>query len=147
MYHGTSKGKKAYAIVVGASFWSGVALCLRLFSSLVKLLRLTNGDKKPSMGFIYGELKQVREQVKTVFQNNEMSYRLIIVIIDSKAIGRPDRLHLAGYLLNPYYAYKDTSSFADPTLNDSLIQCVETFFPDDLDMQDQIMNEEGVSII
>lgn len=50
-------GLGAYAIVIGRSFWNGINLCLKVFSLIVKLLRLADGDQKASMGFLYGELQ------------------------------------------------------------------------------------------
>ncbi|CAH1420053.1 unnamed protein product [Lactuca virosa] len=49
-------GTGAYEIVIIRSFWNGVNLCLKVFSPLVKILRLADGDRKASMGFLYGEI-------------------------------------------------------------------------------------------
>jgi hypothetical protein len=51
-------------------------------------------------------------------------------------------LHLATYLLNPHYSYVDTSLFDDGTIIEGFISCVETFYHDDEDMQDQAVNKE-----
>ncbi|TQD97471.1 hypothetical protein C1H46_016932 [Malus baccata] len=48
----TTKGKTTYATVVNAHFWDGVSLCLKVFDPLFKILRIVDGDKKPSMGFL-----------------------------------------------------------------------------------------------
>ena len=58
----TVKGKSAYATIVSPSFWSGVTLCLKVFAPLVKVLRMVDADWKPSMGFIYGELKRAKKR-------------------------------------------------------------------------------------
>ncbi|KAL5834146.1 hypothetical protein ACOSQ4_013643 [Xanthoceras sorbifolium] len=52
------------------NFWNGVTLCLKVFAPLVKVLRLVDGDVKPSMGFLYGELKNAKEEIKVVLRNN-----------------------------------------------------------------------------
>ncbi|KAL5821787.1 hypothetical protein ACOSQ3_023669 [Xanthoceras sorbifolium] len=66
----TAKGKAAYSTVLNMNFWNGVTLCLKVFAPLVKVLRLVDGDVKPSMGFLYGELKNAKEEIKVVLRNN-----------------------------------------------------------------------------
>ena len=125
------------------SFWNGVTLCLKVFAPLVKVLRLVDGDRKPSMGFLYGELKQAKEEIKEAYKNVEANYRPILEIIDKKAEGRLDGpLHLAAYLLNPYYFFKDPSIQNDDLVMDAVFTCVEKFFPDDFTMQHQVINVE-----
>ncbi|XP_062014339.1 uncharacterized protein LOC133730841 [Rosa rugosa] len=60
----SAKGKVAYNTVLSASFWNGVTLCLKVFAPLFKVLRLVDGDKKPSMGFLYGELLNAKKTLK-----------------------------------------------------------------------------------
>ncbi|XP_073030706.1 uncharacterized protein [Primulina eburnea] len=58
----TNKGKLAYSTVMSMSYWNGVSLCLKIFAPLVRVLRLVDGDRKPSMGFYMGsffELKKI----------------------------------------------------------------------------------------
>lgn len=69
------------------AFWNVVNLCLKVISSLVKVLRLVDGDRKPSMGFLYGEIKQEKEDIKMAFNNVENNHRSIMDIIDTKAKG------------------------------------------------------------
>nr|XP_011470559.1 PREDICTED: uncharacterized protein LOC101302707 [Fragaria vesca subsp. vesca] len=102
----SAKGKAATSIYIALSpsFWNGVNLCLKVFAPLVKVLRLVDGDRKPSMGFVYGELQKAREEIKKTSKNQEAHYRPILDIVDGKAREQLDSLlHLAGYLLNPYY--------------------------------------------
>ncbi|XP_010485158.1 PREDICTED: uncharacterized protein LOC104763492 [Camelina sativa] len=51
-----SKGMKAFNTMMSVKFWNEVIMCLKVFGPLVKLLRLVDGDKKPTMGFLHGEL-------------------------------------------------------------------------------------------
>ncbi|KAL5733434.1 hypothetical protein ACOSQ2_033126 [Xanthoceras sorbifolium] len=66
----TAKGKAAYSTVLNMNLWNGITLCLKVFAPLVKVLRLVDGDVKPSMGFLYGELKNAKEKIKVVLRNN-----------------------------------------------------------------------------
>ncbi|XP_022849890.1 uncharacterized protein LOC111371981 [Olea europaea var. sylvestris] len=45
------------------SFLTLQNLCLRVFTSLVKVLRLIDGEEKPSMGFVYGELLKAKDDI------------------------------------------------------------------------------------
>jgi hypothetical protein len=110
-------------------------MCLSVFEPLVKLLRLVDGDVKPSMGFLYGELTKAKMEVKQCYGNMEAHYKDVMAIVDKKMKGRLDSpLHLAAYLLNPHYSYLDTSVFDDGTIIEGFISCVETFYHADEDM-------------
>jgi hypothetical protein len=129
--------------MLSLNFWNGVTLCLKVFAPLFKVLCLGDGDKKPSMGFLYGELLQAKEEIKETFKNQEANYRPILEIIDAKARDRLDSpLHLAGYLLNPYYFFKDQSIQYDPLVMEGIFICVEKFFPNDIDAQSMVTNVE-----
>ncbi|XP_062016188.1 uncharacterized protein LOC133732615 [Rosa rugosa] len=137
------KGKVAVNIALSASFWNGVSLCLKVFAPLVKVLHLVDGDRKPSMGFVYGELLRAKEEIKMAFKDQETHYRPILDIVDGKARGRLDSpLHLAGYLLNPYYTYANSSIENDNVVMDGFFTCVEVFFPDDIQTQSLVTNVE-----
>ncbi|CAH1443070.1 unnamed protein product [Lactuca virosa] len=47
----TVKGKAAYDTLVNATFWTGVALCLKVFAPLVKVLQMVDADQKPSIAW------------------------------------------------------------------------------------------------
>lgn len=139
----SAKGKVTSQTILSLTFWNGVSLCLKVFAPLVKVLRLADGDKKPAMGFIYGELQKARNDIKEAFKNVETNYRPILAIIDAKSEGRLDSpLHLAGYILNPYYYYKDASIQRDQVVMDGFLACVESFFIDDLQKQSHVTNVE-----
>ena len=46
-----------------------VKLCLSVFEPLVKVLHLVDGDVKPSMGFLYGELLKAKREIKESYGN------------------------------------------------------------------------------
>ena len=139
----TVKGREAYSTMVSLSFWNGVNLCLKVFGPLVKVLRLVDGDRKPSMAFLYGELLQTKLEIKEALNNVEQHYLPIFAIIDEKSKDRLDTpLHLTAYLLNPYYFYKDLSIFGDEVVSTGFTTFAEMYFPNNLDMQDIIVNIE-----
>ncbi|CAD6337167.1 unnamed protein product [Miscanthus lutarioriparius] len=139
----SKKGKDATATILSPTFWKDVKLCLSVFEPLVKVLRLVDGDVKPSMGFLYGELLKAKREIKEAYGNVETRYKEVIAIIDKKMKERLDSpLHLTAYLLNPYYSYANPSIFDEPTITEGFISCVETFYNDDEDKQDQTANHE-----
>jgi hypothetical protein len=139
----SKKGKDAIATMMNLSFWKDVKMCLSVFQPLVKLLRLVDGDVKPTMGFLFGELIKVESEIKQRYGNMEARYKDGMDIVDKKLKGRlGSPLHLAAYLLNPHYSYGDTSLFDDGIIIEGFITCVETFYHADEDMQDQVVNKE-----
>jgi hypothetical protein len=139
----SKKEKDATATMMNPSFWKDVKMSLSVFQPLVKLLRLVDGDVKPTMGFRFGELTKAKREIKQWYGNMDARYKDVMAIVDKKLKGRLDSpLHLAAYLLNPHYSYGDTSLFDDGTIIKGFITCVETFYHADEDMQDQVVNKE-----
>lgn len=97
------KGRSSYFTCLSPAFWNGISRAVKVMEPLVKVLRMVEGEKKPSMGFVYGELVEARRSIKAAANNLERYYKPIFEIIDEKVKGRLDSpLHLTAYLLNPY---------------------------------------------
>jgi len=76
--------------------------CLNCVWPLVKVLRLVDGDLKPTMGYVYEAMDRAKEQIQKNFDGKESSYKKIWEIIDEGwelQLHRP--LHACGYFLNP----------------------------------------------
>ena len=139
----SKKGKEATATILSPAFWKDVKLMLAVFEPLVKVLRLVDGDVKPSMGFLYGELLKAKREVKEAFGNVESRFKDCMAVIEKKMNGRLDSpLHLTAYLLNPHYSFTNPSIFDEPKMNEAFIACVEQFYYHDEDKQDQAANIE-----
>jgi len=111
----SKKGKNATTTILDSNFWKDVKLTLVVFEPLFKVLRLVDGDVKPSMGFVYGELLKAKRQIKEALGNVESRFKDIIAVVDKKMAGRLDSpLHLTAYLLNPHYSYADPQSLMLP---------------------------------
>ncbi|XP_022883721.1 uncharacterized protein LOC111400523 [Olea europaea var. sylvestris] len=137
----SKKGKEAFDIVVPNDFWILINLCLRVFTPLVKVLRLVDGEEKPSMGFVYGELLKAKDDIiKTL--KRESDYMPILNIIDLKGKDRIDSpLHTTAYLLNPFYFFKNPKIKDNQLITNNVILCVEKFFSD-AQMQHHVINVE-----
>jgi len=142
----TAKGVQATTTLVRPNFWNGVSLCLRVFEPLVKVLRMVDGDIKPSMAFLYGEILKAKKEIIVAVGNVDRSgtlYHSIIAIIDAKMKDRLDcPLHKAAYFLNPYYSYNDPSIFESEEVMDGFISAVENFYHGDYEKQSQVLNED-----
>ncbi|KAF0930566.1 hypothetical protein E2562_033484 [Oryza meyeriana var. granulata] len=71
----SKKGKDVTTIILNPTFWKDVKLTLTVFEPLVKVLRLVDGDVKPSMGFVFGELLKAKRQIKEAFGNMESRFK------------------------------------------------------------------------
>jgi len=80
---------------------------MKIYTPLFKLLRIVDGDKKPSMGFVYGMLQDAKDEVKASCNRKESVYRPILEIIEKAKDKLDSPLHLAAYYFNFYYYYKD----------------------------------------
>jgi hypothetical protein len=139
----SNKGKDATSTMMSPILWKDMKMCLSVFEPLVKVLHLVDGDVKPSMGFLYVELTKAKRKIKQCYDNMEAWYKDVMAIVDKKMKGRLDSpLYLAAFLLNLHYSYANTSLFNDGTIIEGFINCVETFYHDDDDMQDQVVNKE-----
>ncbi|CAI9279836.1 unnamed protein product [Lactuca saligna] len=104
---------------------------------------MVDADWKPSMGFVYGEIKKAKKEIIDALGGNKKAYEPIINIISKKMKGRLDsKLHLTAYLLNPYYHYKDPQLQHDPEVMDAVLEFFDTLFAGDLEMQKQVVTIE-----
>ncbi|CAN6869304.1 unnamed protein product [Brassica oleracea] len=137
------KGKNTFDTIMSHGFWSSVNVVLKIFSPLVKVLRLADGEKVPSLGFIYGEIIEAKNSIKEASNHLEKNYQPIFRIIDEKMKDRLDTpLHVAAYFLNPYYCYKDPEIQKDYEVMEGFIACVETYYHGDFEKQNRVVNQE-----
>ena len=61
-------------------FWKKVRKVLKVFEPLVKVLRLVDGDDKPTMGFIY----EAMDRAKQAIIENDRYHDEYIRIIDAR---------------------------------------------------------------
>ena len=102
-YAKKSDGINVQLIVLSdPKFWPTIKFCLKCVISLVKVLRLVDGDAKPAIGYIYEAMDRAKEQIRKNFNDVQRRYKLILRIIETRwelQLHRP--LHAAAYFLNP----------------------------------------------
>nr|KAJ0205881.1 hypothetical protein LSAT_V11C500298160 [Lactuca sativa] len=114
------KGKAAYDTVVNATFLTGVALCLKVFAPLAKVIRMVDADRKPSMGFVYGEIQNAKQEIINALGHNKKAYEPIMDIISKKM--------------------KEIQNDIDVT--DAIVDFVDTIYPGDHSFQNHIVMVE-----
>ncbi|XP_058733414.1 uncharacterized protein LOC131605031 [Vicia villosa] len=95
------QGYEARKIVMSRDFWSKANDILKVFEPFVKVLRLVDGDEKPTMGFIYDAI----DRAKQAIQQNSRYHSKYNDIIDKRWKFMHSDLHSAGYFLNPQFQY------------------------------------------
>ncbi|CAA7031115.1 unnamed protein product [Microthlaspi erraticum] len=80
----TVKGQACYDTVKNIGFLSSMMVVLKVFSPLVKVLRLADGERIPSLGFIYGEILEAKKSIKEATDHSERGYEPILKIVDEK---------------------------------------------------------------
>ncbi|CAI9301632.1 unnamed protein product [Lactuca saligna] len=83
-FSGMPKGRASYGTVTSLQFWAGVTQCLKVLSPLVKVIRMVDADWKPSMGFVYEDIKVAKEEIMKALGGQEKAYKSIIDIITNK---------------------------------------------------------------
>ncbi|MBA0877154.1 hypothetical protein Goshw_006230, partial [Gossypium schwendimanii] len=64
---GQQKSGLAYEskkIILGKDFWKKVYDLIKVYESLVKVLRLVDGDEKPTMSFIYEVVDRAKRAIQ-----------------------------------------------------------------------------------
>uniref|UniRef100_A0A803QF45 Uncharacterized protein n=1 Tax=Cannabis sativa TaxID=3483 RepID=A0A803QF45_CANSA len=99
-------------------------------SPLVEVLRLVDGDKEPTMGFLYNAMDKAKEKIANNLGGEEKDYKEIWEIIDEKWEFQLYRyLHAAAYYLNPRCHYaKDFSNHPEVKLG--FFYCMDRLIPD-----------------
>ncbi|XP_073065998.1 uncharacterized protein [Primulina eburnea] len=136
----TNKGKLAYSTVMSTSFWNSVTLCLKILSPLVRVLRLVDGDRKRSMGFLYGEILRTKEDIKVALNNVKSNYQPMIVIIESKMKDRLDTsLHTTSLI--PASTTKRVLLALYGEVATGIFECMEVCMPMSLNCKIQLLTK------
>jgi hypothetical protein len=84
---------------------------------------MVDGDIKPSMAWLYGEILKAKEEMRMAVGNVDKTrtglYKSIIEIVEGKMKKRLDcPIHMAAYCLNPYCSYNKPSIFDSEDIMD-----------------------------
>jgi len=120
-----------------------VDLALQVFTPLVKVLRRVDGDKMPSMGWVYGDLENAKEEIKLAVKSEEKKYLPIWKIIDKRWDEKlKNPLHRAGYFLNPYFYFAKKEAIDKAgVFMDGFVDAMHKFYPNDDGVIDKISQQ------
>jgi hypothetical protein len=85
-------GYEARKIVLSKDFWNKAKDILKVYEPLVQVLRLVDGDEKPTMGFLYEAI----DRAKQAIQENSRYHSTYNEIIDKRWKYMHSDLHSAG---------------------------------------------------
>ncbi|KAH6787979.1 hypothetical protein C2S52_007531 [Perilla frutescens var. hirtella] len=111
--------KKIATYILKDTFWCNILYALKLVGPLVKVLRMIDGEMKPTMGYIYEAMDIAKEAIAKSFFMNEEHYKEAFEFIDKF-----------------YYANPKQVSCAE--VEKGLYDCNQRLTPD-LETQDKIM--------
>ncbi|XP_058741714.1 uncharacterized protein LOC131614102 [Vicia villosa] len=94
-------GYEARKVVMSRDFWSKANDILKVFEPIVKILRLVDGDEKPTMDFIYETINRAKQAI----QQNSRYHSKYNDIIDKHWKVMHFDLHFGGYFFNPQFQY------------------------------------------
>ncbi|XP_068490461.1 uncharacterized protein [Phaseolus vulgaris] len=97
---------------------------------LVHVLRLVDGERKTTMGYIYEAMEKAKETIMKSFNNNESKYKDVFTIIDNRwtcQLHRP--LHTAGHFLNPEFYYSNPEMEYDLEVTNGFYACIKRLVP------------------
>lgn len=128
------EGKQIKKIILqDRNFWGSMSYAIRSTKPLVGVLRMTDSEKMPGMGFIYGAMDKAKEAIAENLGGDEGSYKEIWSIIDTKWEFQLHRhLHAAAYFLNPHFQYEENFS-NHPEIKLGLLTCMEKLIPNEQD--------------
>lgn len=132
--------KKVASFILQDTFWENVVYALKLSGPLIKILRMLDQEKKPSMGYIYEAMDRANEAIANSFTTEE-HYKKAFEYIDERwncQLHRP--LHAVGYLLNPEPHYDNPDVSGCEEVMKGFLDCLTRLVPE-LDLQDKISFE------
>ncbi|XP_057962814.1 uncharacterized protein LOC131154213 isoform X1 [Malania oleifera] len=130
-------------IILGKEFWQKASDIIKVQEPLVKVLKLVDGDEKPTMGFIYEAI----DRAKLAIQKDCRFYKDYWKIIDNRwSFQLHQDLHAAGYFLNPQFLYgAPPSPEVAREVMDGVKKVITKLVPD-IDTQIQAINQVACNV-
>ncbi|XP_028059457.1 uncharacterized protein LOC114263158 [Camellia sinensis] len=121
------KAKEVVAIILDSKFSNDCLIIVKIVEPLMRLLRIVDGDKKPSMGYVYEGMYRERIAIKNVFMKKKRLYKPYTSIIkDHWDRTLRKNIHAVAYWLNPTFQYDQSSFCKKPEVMASMLDVIET---------------------
>nr|XP_034891250.1 uncharacterized protein LOC118031061 [Populus alba] len=136
------KGKKFVESVLDSLFWEECAIIVRMSEPLVRVLRLVDGDARPSMGYLYDAIHHAKEEMMRRFQKRKPTVKPFIDIINNRWDGQFYRnLYAAAFWLNPRFQYDANIMDKHMSTISALLDVLEKYAHGNLPLQSKITSE------
>jgi hypothetical protein len=141
-YAKDSKGKKFVESVLNSLFWEECAIIVRMSEPLVRVLRMVNGDDRPSMGYLYDAIHHAKKEMMRRFQKRKARVKPFIDIINNRWDGQLYRnLYVAAFWLNPRFQYDANIMDKHMSIISGLLDVLEKYAYGNLPLQSKITSE------
>ena len=136
------KGKKFVDSVLDSLFWEECVIIVRMSEPLVRVLRLVDGDDRPSMGYLYDAIHHAKEEMMRRFQKRKPRVKPFIDIINNRWDRQFYRnLFAAAFWLNPRFQYDANIMDKHMGTISGLLDVLEKYAHGNLPLQSKITSE------
>ncbi|XP_057418760.1 uncharacterized protein LOC130712967 [Lotus japonicus] len=123
--HKLSTGKLVSGIILDSKFWRDCEVVSNIAAPIIRLLRIVDGDEKPSMGYVYDGMQRAKNAIMRMFRDKSELYKPYTDIISARWDKHlKHTLHAAAYFLNPGFFY-DPSFVEKDRVVQSLVDLLE----------------------
>ncbi|KAL8555016.1 hypothetical protein ACS0TY_002992 [Phlomoides rotata] len=130
-YYKDKKANAVLAVVLDSKFWSDCAIVVGVVAPLIRVLRIMDTDRRPSIGYVYDGIYRAKKAIKDVFSHKKKLYKPFTNIIKARWDKQLRRdIHAAAYLLNPAFAYDRENMCKKKEIMDGFIEMVTTLIGD-----------------
>ncbi|KAL8528722.1 hypothetical protein ACS0TY_006249 [Phlomoides rotata] len=130
-YYKDKKASAVLAVVLDSKFWSDCAIVVGVVAPLIRVLRIMDTDRRPSIGYVYDGIYRAKKAIKDVFRHKKRLYKPFTNIIKARWDKQLRRdIHAAAYLLNPAFAYDRENMCKKKEIMDGFIEMVTTLIGD-----------------
>jgi hypothetical protein len=141
-YAKDSKGKKFVESVLDSLFREECAIIVRMSEPLIRVLRMVDGDDRPSMRYLYDAIHHAKEKMMRRFQKRKARVKPFINIINNRWDGQFYRnLYAAAFWLNPRFQYDANIMDKHMSTISGLLDVLEKYAHGNLPLQSKITSE------
>ncbi|KAL4198321.1 hypothetical protein AMTRI_Chr03g139600 [Amborella trichopoda] len=124
-------GRQVETTFLDRGFWTRCNHVVSITESLVQVLRLSDSNDKPAMGFLFDAMRRARE---AIFENNIWN-KEILEIVDRRWRDQLHQdIHAAGFFLNPQNLYSN-ATLDDADIMEGVRNCIYRL---ELDLETQM---------
>ncbi|XP_051143923.1 uncharacterized protein LOC127260255 [Andrographis paniculata] len=129
-------------LILNERFWKRIRRVCGVMEPLVKVLKVVDQDKKPTLPIIYEAMDRAKMAIKTAVKDFQQYWD----IIDERWYNQLHQdLHAAAYFLNPGLQYSGTCEFDSSEVRKGVKEVIKRLEPD-LDIQVKDMNEINIFV-